>query len=311
MNAPVQPITTEAPPRLPALIAGGHVRAIVPNDFDSAWRIANAVVKAGMAPSGLQSPEKAMVAIMHGLEVGLTPMAALQSIAVINGKPTIYGDGALGLVRGSGLLEWIEEVEERRNGDGMTAICRVKRKGEPKPIERTFSEGDAKQAGLSGKEGPWRGYPKRMRLMRARAFALRDGFADVLKGLAIREEVEDYQPMRDVTPRDDGPPQPPAANLPEPMPQTEAVQPATDDLDIPESLRRNGDNTLATAADVFDGAQWLRDLDGAYSGCEDAASLFEVDQKVFTPTLAKAMPPDRKKAAAIREEHFTRVTQVE
>jgi len=64
---------TEQAPRLPALQAGGAVRAIVPQDFDGAWRIANAVCKAGMAPKGLDKPEQAMVAIMHGLEIGLTP----------------------------------------------------------------------------------------------------------------------------------------------------------------------------------------------------------------------------------------------
>ena len=46
-----------------------------------------------------------MIAIMHGLEVGLSPLSALQRIAVINGRPTIWGDGALALVKASGLCE--------------------------------------------------------------------------------------------------------------------------------------------------------------------------------------------------------------
>src|SRR4051812_39570725 len=96
----------EQPPKLPTMQSGGAVRAIVPQDFEGAWRIANAVVKSGMAPRGIDTAEKAMVAIMHGMEVGMTPMMALQSIAPINGRPAIYGDGALGLCQGSGLLEW-------------------------------------------------------------------------------------------------------------------------------------------------------------------------------------------------------------
>ena len=50
---------------------------------------------------------------------------------------------------------------------------------------------DAKAAGLLGKQGPWTQYPKRMRQMRARAFAVRDVFPDVLKGLPVAEEVMD------------------------------------------------------------------------------------------------------------------------
>jgi hypothetical protein len=61
-----------------------------------------------MAPESLDTLEKVMVAILHGLEVGLTPMNALQSIAVINGRPTIWGDGAVGLIRASGLLEYMK-----------------------------------------------------------------------------------------------------------------------------------------------------------------------------------------------------------
>lgn len=182
----------------PALVSGAAVKAIVPTDFDGAWRIAVAVTSAGMAPKGLDKPEQAMVAIMHGMEVGMTPMAALQSIAVVNGRPTIWGDGAIGLVRGSGKMEAFKETIEG-TGDKMVAICEVKRKGEENITRSEFSVDDAKKANLWGKTGPWTQYPKRMLAMRARAFALRDTFADVLRGLGITEEVQDYD-LRDVTP---------------------------------------------------------------------------------------------------------------
>ena len=191
-------------PSKPALTSGGSISAIVPQSIEEAYRIANAVVSAGMAPRSLDTPEKAMVAIMHGLEIGMTPMAAMQSIAVVNGFPTIWGDGALGLVRGSGVMEWIKEWAEGE-GNGYTAHCSVKRKGEPEAITRSFSWDDAKAAGLLGKKGPWENYRARMFQMRARSYALRDGFADILRGLRIREEVEDYQHVgpdnaRDITP---------------------------------------------------------------------------------------------------------------
>lgn len=62
-------------------------------------------------------------------------------------------------------------------------------------IARSFSVSDAKKAGLWNKQGPWQQYPKRMLQMRARAWALRDGCADMLRGFQVREEVEDYQPI--------------------------------------------------------------------------------------------------------------------
>lgn len=189
-------IVAEPKPERPApLMAGGKTAAIIPRSMEEAYRIAKAVCAAGMAPSGLDTPEKALVAIMHGLEIGLTPMAALQRIAVVNGRPTIWGDGAMSLVRGSGACEYVRETFSG-DGDVYTAICTAKRRGEPEPIVATFSVGEAKKAGLWNKEGPWQQFPKRMLQMRARAFALRDGFADVLGGLYLREEIEDVAPRQ-------------------------------------------------------------------------------------------------------------------
>jgi hypothetical protein len=254
-------VTTEAP-RLPSLQSGGAVRAIVPQDFDGAWRIASAVCKAGMAPKGLDTPEKAMVAIMHGLEVGLTPMAALQSIAVVNGRPTIWGDGAIGLVRGSGKMEWIKERIEG-DGDSMVAVCEIKRKNEPAAEPAKFSVADAKKAGLWGKQGPWQQYPKRMLAMRARAFALRDGFADVLRGLGIAEEVQDT-PMRDVTPP--APPKPPAP----PAPPTAQIASQVDHIDeLPEEPATDDDT-------MVDSAAYFEDLETAMAGASDDATVEEV-----------------------------------
>lgn len=181
-------IATAEQPRAkpPAVQAGGTISAMIPRDVDQAFRLARAIAMSGMAPKAYGTDEnKCFVGILAGAEVGFAPMQALQSIAVINGNPSIWGDGALALVQASGLLVDIEETD-----DGHTATCRVERKGKS-PIVRTFSMDDAKKAGLAGKAGPWTQYPQRMRQMRARSWALRDGFPDVLKGLHIAEEVRD------------------------------------------------------------------------------------------------------------------------
>lgn len=178
------------------MMAGGAVRAIVPQSMEEVYRLAVAVCKAGMAPKGLDTPEKATVAMLHGLEIGMTPMAALQRIAVVNGRPTIWGDAAIGLVRGSGLCEFVRETMAGE-GDNRVAKCEAKRKGEPETVTRTFSVADARKAGLWGKSGPWSQFPDRMLQLRARAFALRDGFADVLGGMYLREELDDQAPVRD------------------------------------------------------------------------------------------------------------------
>ncbi|MFN3474044.1 MAG: hypothetical protein ACK4ZW_08370 [Blastomonas sp.] len=191
MNATTAIAERQAPK--PIVQSGGTISAMIPQNIDQAFRLARAIAGSGMAPKAYgQDENKCFVGILAGAEVGLAPFQALQSIAVIGGNPSLWGDGALGLVQASGLLADIEETD-----DGQKATCRMVRKGSPTAIVRTFSMDDAKKAGLAGKAGPWSQYPQRMRQMRARAWAMRDGFADVLKGLHIAEEVRDRPGMVD------------------------------------------------------------------------------------------------------------------
>lgn len=157
--------------------------------FDELARFCQAVSRSGLAPKGITTPEAIMVAVQAGMEVGLSPFQALQGIAVINGRPSLYGDAALAVVQGH---EDFEDIEETVNGDGEKAVakCVIRRKGRL-PIVREFSVQDAKHAKLWGKVGPWTDYPKRMLQMRARSWAMRDSFADALKGVGVIEEVSD------------------------------------------------------------------------------------------------------------------------
>jgi hypothetical protein len=164
--------------------------------FDDAFRFSKMVAASEFAPKDFKGkPESCMLAIQHGSEVGLSPMQSLQSIAVINGRPTIWGDAALALVIGSHVCEYVTEGMDGE-GDKMAAVCFAKRRGYEKATIVRFSVEDAKKAGLWGKSGPWQQYPKRMLQLRARGFALRDAFPDVLRGLITAEEAQDYpQPV--------------------------------------------------------------------------------------------------------------------
>lgn len=204
-----------------AVRTGARPEALVPTTLKGVWQVAEIIHASGMAPKDMNNADKLSVAIMHGMEVGLTPMAAIQSIAVVNGRPTIWGDGALGLIRGSGLLASFKEYLTGE-GDQLTAFCEVRRKNEDGTITGQFSMADARLAGLAGKD-IWSKYPKRMLQMRARAFALRDAFADVLRGLAIREEMEDVERVTHEPPA--APLAPPAAPPPPPAPPASQARP--------------------------------------------------------------------------------------
>lgn len=176
------------------LTTQGQPFSLAPRSLDEAFRLADMLADSDMVPKDYKGkPGNIIVAMQWGFEVGLKPLQALQNIAVINGRPSMWGDAVMALVRSSTVCEYVLEDMDASG----TAICRAKRRGEPEQV-RTFSDEDAKKAGLSGKQGPWSTSPKRMKQMRARSFALRDVFADVLKGMDIAEVVVDYTDLADI-----------------------------------------------------------------------------------------------------------------
>lgn len=184
-----------------ALVAGGDVAAIIPRSIEEAFRLAGAIYTSGMAPRSFNSSEQVMVAIMAGAELGFAPFQAVQAFAIINNRPCIWGDAIPALLWRDGFVieEWFDDDDK-----ATKAFCKITRPDSGATTERTFSLDDAKKANLLSKSGTWQTNQKRMLQMRARGFCARDCAADVLKGFQIREEVEDYQHVRDVTPQATG-----------------------------------------------------------------------------------------------------------
>lgn len=206
-------------------------------NIDELFRFAQAVAGSALAPKDfVGKPESVVVAIQMGFEVGLPPMSALQNIAVINGRPSIWGDAQLAIVRsvrenGIRELEAFEETETNneieplfrelcfeddtvkrkdlkikiallqakmdKKSDDFGVSCFVRRRGFSEAFSR-FTVADAKTANLWGKQGPWTQYPFRMLKARARSFLLRDQFGDALKGMMTREEAGDIIDITEV-----------------------------------------------------------------------------------------------------------------
>ena len=163
------------------------------SDLEGMWRFAVAMVNS-RSLKDIDSPEKAILILQAGLEIGLSPVWSLQNIFVVNGRVSVFGDALLGIVRAHKEFEDIEETITGE-GDDLIATCVVKRRNQS-PTKRTFSVRDAKKANLWGKAGPWTQYPQRMLMMRARSWACRDAFADALRGLGVVEEMRDVEPRQ-------------------------------------------------------------------------------------------------------------------
>lgn len=288
------------------VIAGAPLKSMVPTTLEGAWRMAQLLSASPFTPKDMKDPQACAAAILFGLDLGVTPIQAVQSIAVINGRPSIWGDLALALVRADARCE---DVEETISGDGdkRQATCIAKRKGS-KPTIRTFNVEDAKKAGLWNKSGPWQQYPARMLQLRARAFALRDAFPDILKGIGIREEVEDIQ-VRDASP---APPPPPAElAAPEPPKNTDSAPAAP--LQEADAAGASPTIPLADAPAAADNAgdpeAEIANLDEVLANCTDEACIHEGYAYLDIEATLAPFSGMVEKARAVRDEHLRRVAR--
>ena len=126
------------------------VCGLVLHNLEDMKTVAQLILQSGLAPDSFDTAEKIFVGLQTGAEVGLKPMQALNSIVVIKGKPTLWGDAALALVKRSGLLEYCKEyfeldgkkIQEKdiqytttdQYPDNLVAVCETKRIGDPDPV---------------------------------------------------------------------------------------------------------------------------------------------------------------------------------
>lgn len=162
-----------------------------PSLFNHYQKVAETLSRSAVIPTSYRGkPEDIFVAIAMGYQLGFPVEQSLQDIAVINGRPCVWGDGLLALALSHPKCEYINE-EPIFTGQNITGyICTVKREGHD-AHSKSFTIQDAERAGLIKKGGVWSQYPSRMLQMRARSLALRDRFADALRGIKVAEEVLD------------------------------------------------------------------------------------------------------------------------
>ena len=198
-------IEGEAAPRTlpsvaPPLAGGRRIVPIIPQSLAEVRQLAETISRSGAAPKSYRSDNGAgpvnidmvSAAILVGLEVGLAPMAALTGIVMLDDGPVIWGDARDGLVAASGLLvDMKEEMTVDDSGLFLSATCTVWRKDRQTPITQTVTRSQAELAGWLQNE-VWQTNPNRMAQMRAKGWANRDAFPDVLKGLKVYDEENDF-----------------------------------------------------------------------------------------------------------------------
>lgn len=153
--------------------------------FDNrAWSVMKEMARefqqSGALPKTMTA-QQALMAIQAGREIGMMPVAALTYIAFVNGRATLYGDGAImQVVRVGHKVEFTDCTDK-------TASCKITRRDDGRFMEATFTMEMAVKRGLTAKGGPWITAPENMLKFKAFHMIAKFIVPDALHGMGIYE----------------------------------------------------------------------------------------------------------------------------
>lgn len=157
--------------------------ALMPTTFDGLLKQAAVLVKSGMLPEAIKTPEAAVVIMLKGRELDIPPMQAFASIYVVKGKPTIGAQLMGALILRDGHSYHVEHLS-----DEGCVITFTRRGG--KPYTHKFTIEDATKAGLLVND-TWKKYTKAMLFSRCMSAGARIAMPDVLAGMYTPEELSE------------------------------------------------------------------------------------------------------------------------
>lgn len=179
--------------------------SLVAGNFEEAMKIANMLAGSKLVPQQYQGhPEDVLIACSWGESLGLKPLSDLNAIAVVNGRPQLFGDALKALIMKHGTIE-----ENWDNEQGVWTMT-AHRKGFP-DVTWSYGYNDAIAAGHvsynpqsntfglgARKSDAWVKYTKRMCQLKCRNFVIRDAFPDVIQGIDIEGSDDDVMPISEV-----------------------------------------------------------------------------------------------------------------
>lgn len=152
-------------------------------EFQTMKDLGEMAVKSGFLPTSIKTSEQAIIIMLKGKEIGIPPMQAFSSIAVVSGKPTMSAELMLSMIYrnvSGAIVDFIKT-------DSSECVIEAKRPN-GKRTKFSFTMKDAETAGLTEKPGPWKQYPAAMLRARCISSMARAMFPDALSGIVYTPE---------------------------------------------------------------------------------------------------------------------------
>lgn len=195
-NGTQQPQTEPTKAMVVAADPRSSVLAFEPSTIEEGLKLCERLVRTGLLPRTIQSPEQAFIVMVAGREMGLRFMQSFRLIHVFDGKTITSAQLIIGKCKErTSICKYFTLIcgsppcqckHERPNEPHAT--YETLREGAPKPTRITFTVQDAKDAALLGKDN-WKKYPWQMCQNRAGAILARAEYPDIVGGLYDEDEI--------------------------------------------------------------------------------------------------------------------------
>lgn len=163
--------------------------------------LATDLIRGGASSADADTPEKLLVKLQAGFELGMTPIQSQNSLYIVNGRVTIWGAALIGRLRQQG---WAVKFTDE-SADGVTITVTKFASGDEQgtEISDTFLYQDAVDSGYTqssrGEKVGWRkGQNRKLKLRYGAASQLvKTYLPDVLNGqnIGVSEIDQDAPPM--------------------------------------------------------------------------------------------------------------------
>ena len=150
--------------------------------------------KSGMFPD-VKSQAQAVVKILAGKELGVSPFEAMTNLYMVSGRLAIMAKLMASIIKKGNKYDY--SVDELTDNDCKISFYRVKGDTQDPIGTSTFTIKDAAKAGLVNKDN-WKNYPRNMLFARALSNGARWYCPDAVGGYYTMEELEDVSPIEPV-----------------------------------------------------------------------------------------------------------------
>jgi len=166
--------------------------------FGEARTFCDALIKTGFLGQHIKTPEQAVMVMMAGDELGLPPTVAFRDLHVIHGQIGMKAKLMLSLVRSSSVCRYFRPVGDPSDTEVTFETLRA---GEPEPVRRTFTIGDAVRAGYVKQNPKYQSDPKAMLSARCISILCDLMYGDITRGMKpaeiLADEREEMEPIGD------------------------------------------------------------------------------------------------------------------